>query len=634
MDTPLDIQKVLASIDEVLGSQPGPKDVVLGAARLKECLDHSAPDGSVWRRMADHVRLMEGNVTDKTEARLREILQGVQEGTRRGRKRIRQFARRSHVAGRVAAVSDRDGCLSRRAPQDRRAGLPIRARGPRSSARGARGFDSPGRLSSAASTSFAAETRHPWRSIRRGTCARSRNDRRGTCCSIDSPKRSGVVRSRWGMSCSLITRWTPCRGPSIGIIRTRWTTGPGGRASSLHPLTKSRTGRSSKVPSKLIVRFRCLWGSIIWRGRSPGSVRRRGTGSTFARGASRCLSGTIAAGLIASAPRGRSSSSASHHRVTPLSGSSRLRMARRAGFRSPRTPRVRSDSTSESGSFVPRRHSGAATTLSLSTRSICPRDQQFAELGSPRLSGEFGEAGPRMPRRRRVRASLPRRAHGPCSGTGSRWPGRRASCLPQRALPVRSHEGAASSSRRKRHPHLEPSRAAAQQAVPSVQAQDYPAVEHIIVSDGPDENLRYYFTSAMEAGTQPEKHSIMYDGLATHDPEPHYGWRARLRGLELATGDYVGYCDNDDALRPEHCRLMAAALDADPEAGFAVSRMMSHYPGGKRVVWAGGAWSAGISAARCSCTAGRSPRTVPGGPPACSRTGIWCSNGWMQALNM
>lgn len=120
--------------------------------------------------------------------------------------------------------------------------------------------------------------------------------------------------------------------------------------------------------------------------------------------------------------------------------------------------------------------------------------------------------------------------------------------------------------------------------IPSVQAQDYPAVEHIIVSDGPDENLRYYFTSAMEAGTQPEKHSIMYDGLATHDPEPHYGWRARLRGLELATGDYVGYCDDDDALRPGHCRLMAAALDADPGAGFAVSRMMSHYPGGKRVV--------------------------------------------------
>ena len=91
--------------------------------------------------------------------------------------------------------------------------------------------------------------------------------------------------------------------------------------------------------------------------------------------------------------------------------------------------------------------------------------------------------------------------------------------------------------------------------VPSVQAQDYPAVEHIIVSDGPDENLRDYF-----AHWKPPRHPVYFFQLPAHDPEPHYGWRARNRGLELAAGKLTGYCDDDDALRPEHCALMADAL--------------------------------------------------------------------------
>lgn len=106
--------------------------------------------------------------------------------------------------------------------------------------------------------------------------------------------------------------------------------------------------------------------------------------------------------------------------------------------------------------------------------------------------------------------------------------------------------------------------------IPSVLAQDYPAVEHVIVSDGPDPELRKLLTRNWLAGH--------YSELDRHDPEPHYGWRARLRGLETASGEYIGYCDDDDALRPGHCALMAAALDADPGAGFAVSRMLCHGP--------------------------------------------------------
>jgi Glycosyl transferase family 2 len=72
-------------------------------------------------------------------------------------------------------------------------------------------------------------------------------------------------------------------------------------------------------------------------------------------------------------------------------------------------------------------------------------------------------------------------------------------------------------------------------------------------------------------------HPIRYTELSEHLPEPNYGHFARLAGVESSAGEYITYCDDDDSLRPEHCALMVAALEADPEAGFAVSRMVSHH---------------------------------------------------------
>jgi glycosyltransferase involved in cell wall biosynthesis len=110
--------------------------------------------------------------------------------------------------------------------------------------------------------------------------------------------------------------------------------------------------------------------------------------------------------------------------------------------------------------------------------------------------------------------------------------------------------------------------------IPSVQAQDCPRVEHVIVSDGQDDELA--FQLGLMIGQRRWKDAITYRELPWHPADEHWGHYARLAGLLHATGTYITYCDDDDALRPEHCRLMAAALDADPEAGFAVSRMVSH----------------------------------------------------------
>lgn len=119
-----------------------------------------------------------------------------------------------------------------------------------------------------------------------------------------------------------------------------------------------------------------------------------------------------------------------------------------------------------------------------------------------------------------------------------------------------------------------------ERCIPSVQAQGYSATEHLIVSDGPDHSLGEKLSCPWLDGWR----NVFYRELPAHDPAPHYGHLARDYGLELASGSYVTYCDDDDALRPMHCNLLAQALDENPDAGFAVSRMVSHGPSGETVI--------------------------------------------------
>jgi glycosyltransferase involved in cell wall biosynthesis len=116
--------------------------------------------------------------------------------------------------------------------------------------------------------------------------------------------------------------------------------------------------------------------------------------------------------------------------------------------------------------------------------------------------------------------------------------------------------------------------------IPSVQKQGYPAVEHIVISDGPDPALKKTLAQPWQHGWR----NLWYDELPVQDEMRHWGGPARLAGLERATGEYIGYCDDDDALRPEHCGMLAAALDEHPEAGFAVSQMYQNSPSGGQVI--------------------------------------------------
>lgn len=125
--------------------------------------------------------------------------------------------------------------------------------------------------------------------------------------------------------------------------------------------------------------------------------------------------------------------------------------------------------------------------------------------------------------------------------------------------------------------------------VPSVDAQTYPAVEHVIVSDGPDPELAEKLFPPRVNG----RRSRWFGNLPEHEEALHWGHWGRLHGLELASGELIAYCDDDDALRPEHCELLAAALAEHPEAGFAYSMMASHGPLGVTVIGVTGRPSAG-----------------------------------------
>ena len=116
--------------------------------------------------------------------------------------------------------------------------------------------------------------------------------------------------------------------------------------------------------------------------------------------------------------------------------------------------------------------------------------------------------------------------------------------------------------------------------IPSVQAQGYPRIEHLVISDGPDPELAEALSRPWLDGWK----NLWYRELPAHDEELHWGGAVRLAGLELASGEYVGYCDDDDSLRPDHCHRLAAALDEHPEAGFAVSRMLQHSPYGDQSI--------------------------------------------------
>lgn len=118
-----------------------------------------------------------------------------------------------------------------------------------------------------------------------------------------------------------------------------------------------------------------------------------------------------------------------------------------------------------------------------------------------------------------------------------------------------------------------------ERCIPSVFTQTHAAIEHVVVSDGPDRALAYRVSQ--DLWRRPRKtRPLQFAQLNEHvEGAVDYGSRARNRGLELAQGEFVAYLDDDNAYRPGHVQVLVDALNANPEADFAYSRMQTHPSG-------------------------------------------------------
>src|SRR5258708_1073227 len=105
-----------------------------------------------------------------------------------------------------------------------------------------------------------------------------------------------------------------------------------------------------------------------------------------------------------------------------------------------------------------------------------------------------------------------------------------------------------------------------ERCIPSVEAQTYADVEHVIVTDGP---------SAL-ALRESRRRRYVPLGRRWHEftPEPSWGTMARLVGSALARRDYIAYIDHDDSLLPgtvdkwdAYCRDAREAVAAEQEVG-------------------------------------------------------------------
>lgn len=112
-----------------------------------------------------------------------------------------------------------------------------------------------------------------------------------------------------------------------------------------------------------------------------------------------------------------------------------------------------------------------------------------------------------------------------------------------------------------------------QRCIPSVEAQVYSPVEHMIVSDGPDPQL------ARKLATKP----VQYFAVDHHEPQRHWGGPARRLGAAMAHGDLIAYLDDDDTWEPNHLSVLADALRTTPGPAFAWSRARVHRTDGTTV---------------------------------------------------
>jgi glycosyltransferase involved in cell wall biosynthesis len=112
----------------------------------------------------------------------------------------------------------------------------------------------------------------------------------------------------------------------------------------------------------------------------------------------------------------------------------------------------------------------------------------------------------------------------------------------------------------------------------SVVKQSWPEIEHVIVSDGPDDWTRLHLQNS---GMMTDRGGwIIYDELPDHTEYLSvWGSRARNHALSLTHGQFIAYLDDDNAYHPIHIAALVDALQCNPDADFAYSQMKRYRKG-------------------------------------------------------
>lgn len=109
------------------------------------------------------------------------------------------------------------------------------------------------------------------------------------------------------------------------------------------------------------------------------------------------------------------------------------------------------------------------------------------------------------------------------------------------------------------------------ECIRSVEEQDYPNIQHVVISDGPD----YEFMQTV-APLATREHAPGYELICKaypeHDDTIRWGHRARRHGIEVSNGELIAYLDDDNTWRPDHLSKLEFLL-SDPDIDFAYSSM-------------------------------------------------------------
>jgi len=113
-------------------------------------------------------------------------------------------------------------------------------------------------------------------------------------------------------------------------------------------------------------------------------------------------------------------------------------------------------------------------------------------------------------------------------------------------------------------------------ALASVAAQDYPAIEVVVVA------------AAGASHRPPPERCGEFPVRFVPSRKPLKRAEAANVALESARGEWLNFLDDDDELLPDHASTLRAALDAHPEARLAHSRSEDHGVGGGFLRYHGG----------------------------------------------